>query len=376
MNEDLDKKIKEHCKAKAMEKREAHSKSQEKKTLEKNLGYEKGLEKNLENNYGENSPILDENNYPEILQNQDSQLEELYDVNRPMNTGPSGGLETLPELVSAINKNQKKFEKLRKINESDLYRGLTSVVDGVWRVIGKNKPRKGIYDLFLEQKENVSEMNYILLDVVRSYKPRHQKREKELNRSIDRAIKNYNELESLENSIPDVVKDHKAKLEKLSQYNKNENPNEYYTALKNEIEAEQNKSYVRTRHNVSQYMKKQLDQDIEMKRTLNALFRNMIDSVQETQIKADVYQKRLGEYAEVWRDGVSLSSGLNQLNKGVEILQSYHKQMIQSFYKAVDSIQRINNSDPNMILDREQKSIESLLRQSNKERYNNAIETK
>lgn len=303
-----------------------------------------------------------------------SDLRRLYGVSgsNPASTG-TGGLETLPDLISVINLNQKKFEKLQRMNDSPAYRHANNLVDNVKKLFGYDSPRQGIYDLFLEQQQNVGEMNRVLLDVVRSYTPRHDERERELNYSIDNAIAVCENLENIENNIPDVVEDHEIKLSELSAYDKKTDPKNYYKTLKKEIAADQEKTRTRTQHNMYKYMKEQLDQDIEMKRVLNGLFRNMIDSVKESQFKAEIYQKRLGEYAEVWRDGVTLSRGIGYLSQGVRILQDYHKQMLQSFYKAVDSIQQMNNNDPNMMLDREQKSIESLLRKSNQQMYQNAL---
>ncbi|MEK6917006.1 MAG: hypothetical protein AABW92_04640 [Nanoarchaeota archaeon] len=285
-----------------------------------------------------------------LIPREDNLIRRMHNVNAPSANLGDPSLGVIDHYVKRINKNQKGLEKIAKMDSSPLYRGLVNVTDSVLGIIGKQPTRNNIYNLFIEQQDNVRNLNYNLASMVDSYSGNLEKVEFKLYDLLGDATTETLRRQKLKDEIPPDIKKYETVKDRLSQLNKDENPKEYYKSLKELINAESAVRKQGFNYNRTSFGKKHYENQIDNLKLQKTLFEMTLYRVMEMAVKTEFYQQALDNNFMAWQPIIDLANVVGVVSDGVVALSEYNKQLNDTYIKAVRDISEIVDEHPGIPL--------------------------
>ena len=274
-------------------------------------------------------------------------IRRMYDVGNPVQTyGEDPGLAQLEVIVIEVNEGQRQLEKIRRMNESALYRGYVHVSDAVLGLVRRKPTKTDVHELFLHRQQNVRGLNYILASMVGSYSDDVQVTRGKVDSLITTVTDETLKRRDLKEEIPPEIQRYDDALAKLQELDKDKEPKQYYLALQEVIDAKRVSRKKRFEYVVTAMGQEHHREQIDNLMMQEELFETMLYRVMEMAFKTELYQQTLDNNERIWRNIVNLSKAVNRVSGGIGVLSDFNRELLDSYVRAVREIVQLVEGHP------------------------------
>lgn len=256
------------------------------------------------------------------------------------------GIKDIGKRIQAINSNQKDLERLVGMGDSHLYRQLFNVVNYFRELIGLRKKRyRTIHELFIDQQHNISELNQLLVHMVRMYGRDAIETRAELDRLVSINQKEHERRNVLNGEMfpPELVRYTEAR-QRLEQIDREDT--KYHELLREVISTGRNIRSLSFQQRIAVIGDEHHYLDIQNLVLQEDIFELTLYRVMELAYITKLYQQTLDNNERVWRAVHNLSEAVRSVSGGIEVLADYNRQLNESYIRSVGEITDAVNSNP------------------------------
>ncbi|HLC65295.1 MAG TPA: hypothetical protein VJI46_04185 [Candidatus Nanoarchaeia archaeon] len=278
------------------------------------------------------------------------QLQKLYMIGNPIHTlnpdqTPYGrpGLKELEIAVERVNEGQKQLEVIKKIERSELYKGMITLSDGLLGLFGRRPDRfNDIYGLFEHQQHNVRDLNHILAAMGRSYDENVKNTRADLDGLL---VKTQREIERRkvmeQDEIPPEIRRYDNAISALKDKDRYKDPSSYFSALQEVIDAKRVSRQKRFEFITTSMGEEHHSLQIDKLMMQEELFETMLYRVMEMAFKTELYQETLDRDIPLWRSTRDLFEAVKAVSGSMLILESYNRDLNETYLRAISEITRM-----------------------------------
>ncbi|MFP4403129.1 MAG: hypothetical protein ACLFPJ_02150 [Candidatus Woesearchaeota archaeon] len=326
-------------------------------------------------NYSNDTQDTISNNFDEIIKQEninEPEIEKLYNFNNQNYPISTISIDELDNCVKNVGIGQKKLETIILKNNSKIYKYSNLAYNEIKKLMGFKKPQEEtILDIFMEQQDNVSYMNSVLVNLIRKHEPEILKYNQELENAINQAIYYNKSKEFYRQKSPKAIQTFNEAQNTLSKIERKKDPEKYYNVLKNKEKAKYNLIEMRTNCFLSDMFSTHYEKAIDKMVYIHEISSNLMSSVKGIATKTKLYQEMLYNTVKDWQRITDLSMSVKAVSKGVLSLSNYHKQMEEMYIKSVKSIIECQNQNiEGKMIDKSLKNLSSLSSEVDKSMYN------
>ncbi len=240
------------------------------------------------------------------------------------------GIDDLEQIIKKINKTHKSFSVIKQMEVSPAYRMLVKASDSI-RKNFTNVPKRNIYNLFVEQQENIGELNLKLAQKISLYKHDLEQFERITDTRMDSQLESVEEKVLAEQQLPELLFTYQSLRDELQQFDKKENPVAFVKKLREFRIARNNYLDARSSWEHSSYVNNNLARRINGLMKEEEALRKQLSRAMLLSERTKLYQDELDDNAYHWISSTTITEGVKYLVQGVSILDKYNKEMNQVF---------------------------------------------
>jgi hypothetical protein len=314
-------------------------------------------------------------NLPAVSGNRGSIMKQMYDVGNPIQTynGEKPSLMELESAVNDINKGQKQLEKIKKMQESSVYRGLVQVCDAALELFGRKPTKTDIYELFASQQNNIRKVNYILAEMTDSYGGDVDITRSTLDDRLVTASDESIKRKRLDKESTPELERYEDALTALKDVDREENPDKFYEALQEVINSKRVSRRKRFEYDVNAIGQAHHKEQIDNLMIQEELFETMLYRVMEMAFKTELYQQTLDSNIRLWSGIDQLSVAVSKVSSGINVLAEYNQDINKIYTAAIKDILEITGNHPGRnLINTTNQDMRNLLTDANASAYREA----
>jgi len=282
-----------------------------------------------------------------VVSSKESNIRKLYKIADPIQVyGENPGLVQLEGSVKEINKGQKQLEKIKRMDNSILYKGLVHISDGAKELFGKSSVKIDIYELFAHQQQNVRALNYILTSMVNTYNKDADITKHTLDNLVMTTTKESLMKQNLDKEIHPEIQRYEDALEYLAEVDKDKQPEKYYDALQEVIDSKRVSRKKRFEYVITTMGQEHHGEQINNLMLQEELFETILYRITEMAFKTELYQQTLDNNARIWERGYNLFKAVSMVSGGISVMSDFNKELNDSYINAIGDIVNIVDSHP------------------------------
>jgi hypothetical protein len=303
-------------------------------------------------------------------------LQSMYNVGNPVQKyGESPRLIELEKSVRKINEGQTQLERIRRMENSPVYKGWVGFVDSVKSLVGITPTKTNIHELFRTQQENVRDLNYILVSMGGAYECDIKMTRGTLDNLVDKVKDETIRRKGLDKEISPEIQRYEDAVAKLNEIDREQNPEAYYAAFKEVINSKRVSRKKRFEYTVTAMGQEHHKDQVDNLMLQEELFETMLYRVMEMAYSTELYQQTLDQNERIWVNIQELSHAVSRVSGGVAVLADFNRQLNQSYINAVREISQIVDSHPGgTMLASTNRDLRLLVSDVNASAYRNAAQ--
>lgn len=271
----------------------------------------------------------------------------------PIVVGSEGSeIPTLTEiggLVKSINKSQEKLEKLVARQGAPVFNAVVTITDYVREKCGYQIQRKGVYELFQDQRNNVSNLNFGLVKMVAKYSKDFEMVRMELDKLIDQNEKEFEYKQKLGGlNIESLKKRHSGLKEQLEGMQR-ENP-KYYNMLREYLQSGRDFTEVEFGIEMANEMDKHHVADINNLIAHEELFNIVLRNLRIITVKNEMYQESLERSVPILEPISKLAYVTKEVEQGICALARFNQELFEAYLSGVREITSAYTRHPTLSL--------------------------
>lgn len=277
-------------------------------------------------------------------------LRDITKISNPVDSSVAGdaSLAQIEKVVERVNYGQQELEKLKRMQDFPGYRIAVNTWDTMQGWVGKKPIRaKDQFQLFEYQQNNVRELNNLLAGMTATYSDDVEFTRSALDEILKTTSKEAVKRGDYEKKvIPPALKRFEDISEKLKTIDREKNPEEYYEAFQEYVNAKREGRKTRFEYVVTSVSEKHHKEQIQNLELQEELFETMLYGVMNMAVQTNLYQDTLDKNIRIWKPIGDIAQAVSSVSDGVQVLAQFNYLLNQSYIDTVRNVAAIIDNHP------------------------------